>query len=71
MTMAKTAFDQLVRMRANPGREADTRRLLEALVARIRSEDGPVAYDLFQSKADPDEVLPLRERGQPGRTGSA
>ena len=51
--MAKTVFNQFVRIRAKSERATDLRRLLEALVAHTRAEDGPVAYDLFQSKADP------------------
>ena len=51
--MAKTEFNQFVHMKAKPARVADLQRLLEALVAHTRAEDGPVSYDLFQSKADP------------------
>ncbi len=53
--MAKTAFNQLVHMRAKSDRETELRELLEALVAHTRAEDGPVSYDLFQSKTEPTE----------------
>ena len=51
--MAKAEINQFVHMKAKPDRVADVQRLLEALVEHTRAEDGPVAFDLFQSKADP------------------
>ena len=51
--MAKAEISQFVHIKAKPGRVADVQQLLEALVEHTRAEDGPVAFDLFQSKADP------------------
>ncbi len=55
--MAKTVFNQLNRMRAKPGREAEVREILEALVAYTHSEENPVAYDLFQAKDDSTKFI--------------
>ena len=49
--MAKAEISQFVHIKAKPDRVADVQRLLEALVERTHAEDGPVAFDLFQSKA--------------------
>ena len=50
--MAKTAVNQLVRMRAKPESETEARQILEDLVAQTRAEERPASFDLFQSKTD-------------------
>ena len=47
----------LARVRARPGKEAEVRRLLRALVAPSRAEAGCLNYDLHQSAADPAEFM--------------
>ena len=51
--MAKTPFNFIARFRAKPGREADLRAILEAMVGPTRAEAGCANYDLHQFQDDP------------------
>jgi quinol monooxygenase YgiN len=48
-----TTFAMMVEFRALPGREADLRAALLALVAPTRAEDGCLRYDLHDDPDDP------------------
>ena len=47
------AFAMVVEFHAVPGREADLREALLAMVTPTRSEDGCLRYDLHVDEADP------------------
>ena len=55
--MAKTPFNFIANFKANPGRESDLQRVLSAMVAPTRAEEGCVNYDLHQHKDDPSRFV--------------
>ncbi len=55
--MTKTPFNFIASFKANPGRETDIERILGAMVAPTRAEDGNVNYDLHQHQDDPTRYV--------------
>ncbi len=55
--MARTPFNFIANFKANPGREADLERILTAMVAPTRAEEGCVNYDLHVHVDDPSRFV--------------
>jgi hypothetical protein len=62
-TMARTPFNFIANFKANPGREGDLQRILTAMVAPTRAEEGCVNYDLHVHVDDPSRFT-LYEAGR-------
>jgi len=56
-TMARTPLNIIARFQAKPGREANLRAILEAMVGPTRAEAGCVNYDLHQFRDDPTRFV--------------
>ena len=55
--MSKTPLTLVVTFQARPGKEADLRKVLTALVAPSRNDAGCLNYDLHASPDDPAKFL--------------
>ena len=55
--MARTPFNFIANFKANPGRETDLERILTAMVAPTRAEEGCVNYDLHVHADDPTRYV--------------
>lgn len=56
-TVARTPLNIIARFQAKPGREANLRAILEAMVGPTRAETGCVNYDLHQFRDDPTRFV--------------
>lgn len=59
--MSETTLRVIVRLRAQPGKEADLKQVLVGLIEPTREENGCIGYELLENLEDPREFTFVEE----------
>lgn len=59
--MSQTTLRVIVRLRAQPGKEADLKQVLVGLIEPTREENGCIGYELLENLEDPREFTFVEE----------